>query len=259
MSLTFFKTQKSRPIAKIIGGKLDNQILYVLPEEDEEIGIKNIELPQESIFQPIPDKTKERDCGFITGASGSGKSYFTKKYVKEYQNMYNKGKKDKDKRPIYLFSRIKEDETLDSIKPLLRIKIGENLLNEPLGMEDFKNSLVIFDDTDIIKNKLLREQVNHLRDEILQGGRHYNISSLITNHNMVGKDLKCTLNESHFITFFPANYNRQLKYLLSEYLGLEKDQIKKIRKSKSRWITVFKTFPQVILGEREAYLPKDSL
>lgn len=253
MSFNFFKI--GRPIAKIKGGKLDGNIIYISPEEDEEIGLRSLELPAGSKFQPIPDKTKERDCHYITGASGSGKSTWARKFIKEYQSLYNKGKKQ---RPIYLFSRIKEDSSLDSIKPN-RIKIGENLIQDPLHLEDFKNSLVIFDDTDIIKPKIIRDSVDHIRDEILQGGRHHNITCVVTNHNLVGRELKTVLNECHTITFFPSNYNRGLKYLLVEYLGLDRHQIKKIRKTKSRWVTVFKTYPQVILTENEIMMAKDGI
>jgi nicotinamide riboside kinase len=254
MSLTLLNVSGARPIAKIKGdGKLNNQILYVLPYEDNEMGMVNMELDPKMKFHPIPDNTKNRDCHYITGASGSGKSTWCRKFINEFQQQHKKKKKD-----IYLFSRITEDESLDSIKPL-RIKIGDNLVVDPLQLEDFKDSLVIFDDTDIIKPKKLRDEVDHLRDEILQGGRHKNITCLITNHNMVGKDLKTVLNECHTITFFPANYNRQLKYLLNEYLGLDKNQIKKIRQTKSRWVTVFKSFPQVILTENEVYLAKNTI
>lgn len=256
MSLNFVGI--GRPIAIIKGGKYDGKIIYVdsdtkQEEEKEEMEkiptFKELKLPSDAVFQPIPDKTKERDCHFISGASGSGKSTWTKKFVKEYQKQHKKN-------PVYLFSRKKEDENLDDAKPL-RIKIEDNLIEDPLKMEDFKNSLVIFDDTDIISNKIHKAIVDHLRDEILQGGRSINVSSIITNHNFTGRELKTVLNECHTITVFPANYNRGMKYLLEEYLGIDKKIINKIRKANTRWITIFKNFPMVILEEREIYLVKD--
>ena len=39
-------------------------------------------------FQPAPDKEMERSITYITGASGSGKSYYTKMYVDEYKKLY---------------------------------------------------------------------------------------------------------------------------------------------------------------------------
>lgn len=258
MSLNF--SGLGRPIAIIKGGKYDGKIIYVnsdtgsLDDKDDELKVPSfvdLKLPSDAVFQPIPDKTKERDCHFISGMSGSGKSTWTKKFVKEYKNQHKKN-------PVYLFSRKNEDENLDDVKPL-RVKIADNLIEDPLKMEDFKESLVIFDDTDIISDKLLRKVVDHLRDEILQGGRSINISCVITNHNFTGRELKTVLNECHTITVFPANYNRGMKYLLNEYLGLDKKIINKIRKSNTRWITIYKNFPMVVVEEREIYLVKDRM
>jgi hypothetical protein len=256
MSLNFLKV--GRPIAKIKGGKYDGKIIYVDSDiktannndEDKIEGIptfNKLKLPSDAKFQPIPDNKKERDCHYISGVSGSGKSTWTKKFVKEYMNTHN------NKNPVYLFSRKNEDENLDDVKPK-RIKIGENLLMDPLSMEDFKNSLVLFDDTDIIKPRQLRDVVDHIRDEILQGGRSIGVSCIITNHNFTGRELKTVLNECHAITVFPANYNRGMKYLFSDYLGLDKTTINKIRKAPSRWVTIYKNFPMVILTENEIWL-----
>jgi hypothetical protein len=46
---------------------------------------------------------------------------------------------------------------------------------------------------------------------------------------------------------------RSLKYLLESYLGLDKEQIQKIKSTPSRWVTVIKTYPQVVLTEKEIY------
>lgn len=267
MSLNFMNV--GRPIAKIKGGKYDGKIIYVDSDiktannnEDDIISgvpsFTHLKLPSDAKFQPVPNTKADRDCHYITGASGSGKSTWTKKFVKEYHNTFNKGKKDNEKRPVYLFSRKNEDENLDDVKPL-RVKIGDNLLTDPLKMEDFKKSLVLFDDTDIIAGKALRDSVNHIRDEILQGGRSINVSCIITNHNFTGRELKTVLNECHTITVFPANYNRGMKYLLEDYLGLDKPTIKRIRKAPTRWITIYKNFPVVIVSENEIWLAKDDM
>jgi len=252
-----------RPLAKIKGGKYDGKIIYVdsevkTPHNNEDNKIEGmptfteLKLPSDATFQPVPNTKSERDCHYITGASGSGKSTWTKKFVKEYLKTHN------NQNPVYLFSRKKEDENLDDVKPQ-RIKIGDNLIQDPLKMEDFKNSLVLFDDTDIIKPKILRDIVDHIRDEILQGGRSIGVSSVITNHNFTGRELKTVLNECHTITVFPANYNRGMKYLLEDYLGLDKKNIKKIRNAPSRWITVFKNFPVVLLSENEIWLARNDM
>ena len=74
-----------------------------------------------------------------------------------------------------------------------------------------------------------------------------------------GSETKLILNESHFFTIFPLGLQGRAKsYLLEAYLGLSKNQIKKINDIDSRAITFIKNYPQVILSERDAYILTDS-
>jgi hypothetical protein len=198
-------------------------------------------------FQLIPNKNKERDTIFICGQAGSGKSYFTAKYAKEYRRVYPKN-------PIFLFSEKVEDEQLDEIKGLKRIKLDDSLYLKPFNYTDFKDSLTIFDDVDAIHNKQLRSAIFFLRDKLLKLGRSQKSSVITTNHSCTGQDLKGVLNESNIFVFFMNNYNRSLKYLLNEYLGMDKKQIEALKKKSSRWSVYIKTFPNVILTESEISL-----
>ena len=98
---------------------------------------------------------------------------------------------------------MKEDESLDEIKPK-RFRIDETLVSNPLDIEDLKGSLVIMDDVDEINPKKVKDAVFHLFNEILQIGRHFNITCIVTNH--LPTDFQRTriiLNESHIILYFP--------------------------------------------------------
>ena len=85
---------------------------------------------------------------------------------------------------------------------------------------------------------------------------HFNVSVFFTTHNPTnGAETKILLSEAHVITVFPKSTgNRALKYLLDSYLGLDKDQINKIKKMKSRAVSVLRTYPMVILGEKDVFL-----
>ena len=48
-----------------------------------------------------------------------------------------------------------------------------------------------------------------------------------------------------------------MKYLLDSYFGLDKDQIKKIKKLNSRWVTIMKTYPMIVMYEKGAYILND--
>ena len=44
-----------------------------------------------------------------------------------------------------------------------------------------------------------------------------------------------------------------------EYLGLDKQTIKNIKKTKSRWCTIFKNYPQIVMTEHTIkFLDEDS-
>ena len=203
-------------------------------------------------IQQIPNKQQERQILYITGASGSGKSYYTQLYCSEYKKLYPKNE-------IYLFSSINEDSSIDKIKGLQRFILDDAFLKEEITAEDFKNSMVIFDDTDVISNKALKFKINSILNILLETGRHFNASVIYTSHiATAGIDTKRILNEAHSITIFPSSLGgRSLKYLLDNYLGFDKEQIKKVKKLDSRWTTICKTFPMVILSEKEAYLLKN--
>ena len=93
----------------------------------------------------------------------------------------------------------------------------------------------------------------NLINSILTTVRHFNISLLILVHNATqGNMNELLLLESHGIILFPENMSGQSsKSLLDQYLGLDNDQIKKIKQMKSRAITIMKTYPTILVSENE--------
>ena len=200
-------------------------------------------------LQHIPNTDQERNILYITAPSGQGKSYYTKHYADQYRKIY-------PKREIYLFSSLSDDSSIDKIKNLRRIKLTPEFLSDDITAGDFKDSLVIFDDTDCITDKRVKLKVNAILNSLLETGRHFNSSVVYTSHSACsGNDTKKILNECHSITIFPNGLGgRSLKYLLDQYLGLDKEQIKKIKQLDSRWVTIVKTYPLVALYEKGAYV-----
>jgi hypothetical protein len=247
--------EKGKIIAEI-NNKRDprkNREIYC---ENEKSGIKNyleeIELKDEDEeIQLVPNKKTERSILYITGSSGSGKSYYTKEYIKKYHQAFPKN-------PVYLFSSLSDDPTLDSIKYLKRIKLNDKFLNTQFTIEDFENMLVIFDDTDVISNKFMKLKLKDIMNMILETGRHTRTSFIYTSHiASKGNETKTILNEAHSITIFPNTAGaRTIKYLLENVFGLDKFQIKKIKQigtTKSRWITITKSYPLIVLHQKGAY------
>jgi hypothetical protein len=238
-----------RKVAIIKGDdKYKKKILAIHDEdkdEDEKVSksFTKLELPDNLNFQLIPNPNIEREILYVTGSSGSGKSYFIKEYVKQYKKKY------KD-RPIYLFSYLDEDETLDEIKPT-RINVGDNLLKDPIKAQDLKDSFVIFDDCDCIKDKKYKDAVLSIMMECLTTGRHFNITMACVSHLPTDRGFtRMMINEAHYVIYFPSSgLGRQTKYLLTDYLGMDNKLIKKIRRMKTRWALVSRNYPLFIMTQ----------
>lgn len=232
--------------------KSDAKPIYIEPDKSKvDDYFKEIKCKNNEYIQHTPHKSNERQILYITGASGSGKSYYVNKYGNEYRKKFKNN-------PIYLFSSVQEDTSL-KIPDLKRVKLDEGFLNAELTASDFKDSLVIFDDTDVINNKLILKKVNLILDTILQTGRHHGTSIIYTSHTACnGNQTKVILNEAHSVTIYPSGLGgRSLRYLLDQYFGLEKEQIRKIKRLPSRWTTIVRSYPIIVLYEKGAYILND--
>lgn len=216
--------------------------------------IDEIELPPEErnnfVLQHLPYKNSARQILYISGQSGSGKSYYTLQYAKEYNRMFPKNE-------IWLFSLLTQDETLDKLgKVMKRIKLDEDFLNSKFCIDDFKDKLIIYDDTEAIRDKYIKEKLNNIADLILTTGRHNNVYMIITSHIITnGFDTKMILTECNSITMFLKTIGaRSLDYVLKSYFALDKKQIERIKKLKTRWITICRTYPILIIYEYGCYV-----
>ena len=217
-------------------------------------GNKQLEIYDGEI-KPYCNKDK-REIYYICAPSGAGKSYFMNEYAKSYQQQYPKNN-------IFLFSKLDEDTTLDKNKKLKRIIINEDLLNEPIDASEMKDSLILFDDTMMIRDQALNKELNeHLLKDVLETGRHYNENVCITNHLINEyKKTRPLMNESTHLVFFLRGGNRySMNYCLSKYVGLDKHQINRIFKLHSRWVIINKqTYPMTIIHQNGCYVLDDEV
>jgi hypothetical protein len=215
--------------------KLENKINkeIILKDYDDSIEI-------------LPNDKSERI--YYCGPTGAGKSHSMGQYIKNFKKVF-------PKKRIILFSDQPKDEVLDQFKPI-RIIINEELLDDPIDVEELKDSLVIFDDIDSITNKKLKNLIETLRDTILKRGRHFEIYALCSNHQCTEyRQTRELLSASNIIYFYPqsgATYS--IKYVLNKYIGLDKAQIDKIFKLKSRWVAIHKQAPMYVMYSHGIYL-----
>jgi hypothetical protein len=241
-------TNLGESIALIETANAKNKIVYL----KEGNSTKSFECENNEKCLLIPNVSKERQVIYCSGMSGSGKSYYIMQYSKQYQKMYPKN-------DVILFSGLDSDEgSLDKIKDLKRFNIyADDFLDEDFQSENFKDSLVIFDDLESINNKSIFNKVMQIQSTLLTTGRHSRTSVAVSNHSVAnGRVTKLILNESNVIVIFKSGLgNRVLKYILDQYLGLDKDQIKKIKRLKGRSVSIIKSiFPMVVLYDLGGYV-----
>jgi hypothetical protein len=232
---------------------LDSEVLlkgiYDEIMKKKDTTLQHQEIKTHGLVQVLPPKTG-REVVYVAGAAGSGKSYFSMQYMKEYKKMF-------PDRSIYVFSCLSEDETFGTFEDkLTRIDLNDELVSDPIDYTEFKDSLVLFDDVDTFKDKAIREAIIHIRDQILEMGRHYNISCLNCRHTHTDfLRTKLLLNESHLIVVFPHSGSvKGIKYLLDTYVGCDKKAISKILKLPSRWLCIRKNYPQCCIYQHGAFL-----
>jgi hypothetical protein len=247
--LTFNKDIGGRKIARVKGGKLDGEYLYLNINSNNKS--KNEVVIKDGKLIPLPNKEIVEKV-YISAPSGAGKSTWAGNYMKEYRKIF----KDDE---IYVFSSIKSDKALDRNDPI-RITLDEDLIQDPIDPSEISNSLAVFDDTDTIQNARLKNAVAVFRDWLLEQGRHFDIRMLITSHLLSDyKHTRRILNEATSIVVFPKSgsgtYN--IKRFLQIYCGFDKLQIRKFLNLDSRWVSVYRSYPQFVLYEKGAYLPED--
>ena len=198
---------------------------------------------------PIIDEDSFRV--FVSGLSGSGKSYFINEFLK-----YNKPRCKEA--GIFLFSPVKEDKAFKGIKNLIHLDLDElfeEMKGKELEVEDIPDgSIVIFDDIESFPKGVAKKYMN-LRDIFLERGRGHKegqkgISTICVSHNaMNGHSTKISIREAQYWCLFPKFNSRDTKAILKLYGGLENDDITHIMNMKSRWCFYRKSVPKYAVGE----------
>jgi hypothetical protein len=224
--------------------------------------------------------TEERQIIYMGASSGAGKSYQCASYINYWLQIF-------PDRPVIMVSRHDHDETfdlpeftMDIENNLHRIKPDMTWLTDKFQLQDFRDSLVVFDDImasegwsdnpepkkAIQENKMIKAYISDLILDMCQNGRHENIHMLITSHVLYDKqNTSKILNDSTDYLLFPAMTGAHfLRYFCTEYVGLLKAQISTIEQLKSRWVLIHKNAPKYFMWDHgikryDLILPKATI
>jgi len=257
--------------------KIDDKLLVGLSDDDKQKIIQFIEDEEEpedyrleKIYYDILDKiknTRKRYIAskgkrieilpdfnrieklYIAANSGAGKSTFSSNWIRRYLEHY----KDNE---FVVLSCVDTDEVIDKLKPL-RVNLN-NLLSDPIDLEsELSNTVVLIDDVACITNVYIRKYVINLLNSIAQTGRHFKTTLLNVVHNILDNhNSKTILTEATSVVIFcRSGSNKQNISYMERYCNFSRDQITKILNINSRWICIKRTFPNLIIHERGAYIP----
>lgn len=251
---------EGRNICMIVGGKYNGRIVKYIDDEHDLKSNTKMEYQDfthlkltDGKFVPYVDTNVARQVISCLGCSGCGKSYYLKMYCLSYMEEYP----DRD---IFLFGPFKDDVSFKELKGKHFKQVDiDNYQYEPLTLDDMPdNSLIIFDDIDVIQNKDVIKQIYKLQEQILKGGRHKNITCLCTSHvsGTQDKQTRELLLETTICTIYLGS-GGNYQYLLNRYIGLTQQGITKLKNMNSRYVSIIKMYPQIYFCEKEVGFVKD--
>ena len=94
--------------------------------------------------------------------------------------------------------------------------------------------------------------------KILEISRHFSTSCIETNH--IPTDDRSTrgiLNEAQSGVYFPHSAGNKIRYLLENYVGVDKKAITRFKRMNTRAVTIFSNYPQVYMTQHEIGLLND--
>jgi hypothetical protein len=238
---------KGIPVEMLMENQNVKELYNKIQEDDK--NDTSIVLPTDSSFHliPTPDP-KVRQVWYITGQSGSGKSYIARGLAEYYKKIF-------PEREIYLVSKLNEDSTLDTMKigKPKRINV-QSLMDDYPDIKEFQNCMIIFDDYDSFPDKTGKVVQKLIYDLAIQG-RHTNTTMLCLTHFTTNyKKTSLLLGEATNIVVYPQSTSAHaLKYLLGTHFGLGKEDLAELKKL-GRWVSIGKNYPSYLISEHTAKL-----
>ena len=226
------------------GSKKDSKFIYLNKDDDDNTANQNerhIVISKDDSLIPFFDIPKINSIRiFISGSTGSGKTYLCEQILK---SSFNKAPN------IYLFSSVNDD--YKEFKNLLHVNIDEfNKSNPDVDIYDAlePGSVAIFDDILSFSDKILKLYLK-LRSQCLATGRHKKISTISIEQQPRAflKSRDVLLNSEMYIFFPRSSYLPYFK-TATEHIGMSKSDIEKYGKD-SRWACINKTYPSCIIRQ----------
>jgi hypothetical protein len=206
----------------------------------------------DTLFPGISRSTKDNrqnDVILICGRKGVGKTQLAKFMAYLYHNVFPKNR-------VIIFCGIKD--LYKDLPWAIKVDLdevakeeSEKFKNDFSGIPDsseFRDSLVIFDDTERHPNPKIEKMLYQLLNVLAQNGRNFNTCIIAVLHQ-INKGLTSTtlLRESDTIVIFPRAYDMNTFNSLINHFGLDKEQVRQIYQNREEWfILIHHTYPSYL-------------
>ena len=244
-------------------GRVGNDFISIRPIKEKCTDPEGLEVkvvdPDVSIdplyFYQTSDKIPNRF--FISGGSGSGKSFITCEYIKDYHKLFPKNK-------IVLFTATDDpkfndfENWMSQGKPVFhKMRIDETLIEDPIELDELHDSLVIFDDVseNHFSNRSLAQAIQDIRNQCLHRGRHLNISTIVTDQQALKSHYTKSVHSGAlaFVGFPYASSKNEFRNYLKQHMNFDKELIERIMHLNTRWVLINKA-SNFVLYQKGAFL-----
>lgn len=242
---------------KLLAYTDENERAYYLPHED----IPGIEVPEEQTYTDsasgekwYPNVQDSRLTIFIPGNPGAGKSYLASELIELFPPDYE----------IILFTALDEDDgNFKTFKDrMYKIRMTpENLsrINLTEIRKRCKKPILLFDDVDKIRDKVVEKLTFAILEDALANGRGHkkhdgtgDVHVIVTSHALNDyRKTKYTLENSDYIALFPNSTTYVQLETMFKKLGLPQDLCKEmyeLGKRGVRNILIHKVAPMFLIA-----------
>jgi len=188
---------------------------------------------------------------YLAGQSYCGKSTMAAKLAQDWNQVFPKSK-------VAYISYNENDKACNDkkIDNFLQIKIDENILKDPLELDEFHDKLCVFDDISAYGDPKIIKALEQFQTKCINAGRHKSIGTIICRQKLLdGWKSSDILNGIHQLITFPHSGSRfQLRNYLKSHLHLPKNKIDKILNVNSRWVLINLVNPVYVLHAKGAFI-----
>jgi energy-coupling factor transporter ATP-binding protein EcfA2 len=189
---------------------------------------------------------KHNDVIIISGKKGSGKTELAKFIAYIYHERFPKNR-------VIVFCGIRDlykdlpwaiKVDLDEVAREEEEKYKSDFTGVPDASE-FKDSLVIFDDTERHPNPKVEKILYQLANVLAQNGRNYGTNAICILHQLnKGLQSSTLLREADSFVIFPRSYDMNTFNTLVHHLGFSKEDARTLYEHKDEWfVLIHQTMP----------------